>query len=102
MKITALLTSAALIVGTAVFIGCESTDGGGQSTVYYGSGFYDPWYHGDVYYDNDVVVTPPDRGDWGARPSHPIANPPSGGGGARPMPMPSVPTAMPRGGGGRR
>ena len=80
--------------------GCETTDTGSTSTsAYYGVGFYDPWYHGDYYHDDDIVVTPPDRGP---RPSHPIAVPPGGGGaGPRPTSMPSIPS-MPRGGGGRR
>jgi hypothetical protein len=91
--------AAGLFVFACLFTACESTDGGGSHTsVYYGSGFYDPWYHGDVYYDDDIIVTPPD-GDRGPRPSHPIALPP---GGAGPRPTPSIPTAMPRGGGGRR
>jgi len=75
--------------------GCESTDGGDVSgAMYYGTGFYDPWYYGAYYDSPDVIVTPPP-----ARPSHPIATPPPSFG-PRPTPMPSIPSrpmAMPRG-----
>ena len=42
-------------------VGCESTGGGNVSgSVYYGAGFYDPWYHGGYWYDDpDIIVTPP-------------------------------------------
>ena len=95
---------AALLLG--VFSGCESTDGGGQvsGSVYYGVGFYDPWYYGGYYDDPDIIVTPPDRPDQSPRPEHPIAKPPAVSS-PRPTPMPSVPStprAAPRGGGGRR
>jgi hypothetical protein len=84
------------------FTGCESTDGGGSvsGSVYYGAGFYDPWYYGD-YDDVDIIVTPPERPDAPARPEHPIATPPST---PRPTPMPSIPSTprvAPRGGGRR-
>jgi hypothetical protein len=100
-----LTVTVLLALGT--FSGCESTDGGSSNTtVYYGVGLYDPWYHGDYDYDYDVIVTPPDRPDRPGsdpRPSHPIARPPSTA--PRPTPMPSIPSAprvAPRGGGGRR
>ena len=86
--------------------GCETTDGGGSVGVgmYYGVGFYDPWYYGHYHDDPDVIVTPPDRPDRpdrGPRPEHPIAKPPSAS--ARPMPsIPSTPRISARGGGGRR
>lgn len=78
--------------------GCESTDGGSVSGgVYYGVGFYDPWYYGGYYYDDpDIVVTPPDRPDQPVKPEHPIVVPPT----PKPTPMPSIPSAprpMPRG-----
>ena len=76
--------------------GCETTDGGGSASVgmYYGVGFYDPWYYGGYYYgDGDIIITPPNRPEIPAHPSHPIARPPS---------IPSTPRPMPRGGGGRR
>ena len=77
-----------------VIIGCESTDGGGgdvSGAVYYGTGFYDPWYYGGYYDAPDVIVTPPP-----ARPTHPIATPPPSMG-PRPTPMPSIPARpMPR------
>lgn len=101
-----------VLVGGA---GCESTDGGGGSAsgnMYYGVGFYDPWYHGNYDYDYDIVVTPPDRPGSGLHPSHPIARPPDVSARppaastrpvARPMPsIPSTPRMAPRGGGGRR
>ena len=83
----------ALALGLAAFTGCESTDSGGGGSVsggvYYGVGFYDPWYYGGYYDDPDIIVTPPaNRPDWGAHPEHPIARPtPS------PRPMPSIPSA---------
>lgn len=96
-----------LVVST----GCETSDGGGSASVgmYYGVGFYDPWYYGHYHDDPDVIVTPPDRPDrpdrpnGSPRPEHPIANPPS----AQPRPMPSIPStprvsARGGGGGGRR
>jgi hypothetical protein len=101
--------------------GCESTDSGGSShvtaSIYYGVGFYDPWYYGGYYDDPDIIVTPPPTGpgapggppDSGLpnpppRPTHPIAAPPSAAAPA-PQPMPSIPSAprvAPRVGGGRR
>ncbi len=107
MKITPGRTIAAVAFAAGILLlsGCESTGtGGGNAAVYYGVGFYDPWYYGD-YHDDDIIVTPPDRDrpDFGARPEHPIANPPSVSPRATSMPsIPSAPRAMPRGGGGRR
>jgi len=109
---------AALALMLAALSGCESTGGGGNvsTSVYYGVGFYDPWYYGG-YGDVDVIVTPPDRParpEGAPRPEHPIARPPverppeaaprsSSTPTARPTPsIPSTPRAMPRGGGGRR
>ena len=87
----------AFVSGAALLTSCESTDGGSapQSSMYYGTGFNDPWYYGD--YDDDVIVVrPPPNGDWGARPTHPIADPPSSPGvSPRPMPSMSMPS-MPR------
>jgi hypothetical protein len=98
---------AVLLLG--VSSGCESTEGGGtvSGSVYYGVGFYDPWYYGGYYDDPDIIVTPPDRPDrpdQPPRPEHPIAKPPPASS-PRPTPMPSIPStprAAPRGGGGRR
>ena len=92
-----LRLSAALGLAMAAFTGCESTDSGGSSnvsgSVYYGVGYYDPWYYGD-WDDVDVIVTPPDRPDAAPpRPTHPIATPPMST--PRPTPMPSIPS-MPR------
>jgi|KBSMisStaDraftv2_1062788.scaffolds.fasta_scaffold497475_2 hypothetical protein len=74
--------------------GCASDDSGSQVSggVYYGVGFNDPWYYGSGYYDNDIIVTPPDRPD---RPPHveqPIARPPRGQAPSA-RPMPSIPSA---------
>ena len=85
----------------AALTGCESTDSSTHvsGSVYYGVGFYDPWYYGGYYDDVDIVVTPPDRpgnppdGTAPPRPTHPIAPTPT----PRPTPMPSIPrTPMPR------
>ena len=109
---------ATLALVLVAFTGCESTDGGGSShtSMYYGVGFYDGWYHGHYDDDVDVIVTPPRNpgSGWGPgdrpsrpsdpRPSHPIARPPSNIGN-RPSSMPSIPSAprvSARGGGGRR
>ncbi|HEX5217982.1 MAG TPA: hypothetical protein VFZ59_00305 [Verrucomicrobiae bacterium] len=93
----------------AASTGCETTDGGGSASVgmYYGVGFYDPWYYGGYDDDPDIIVTPPDRPDRPSdrpRPSHPIANAPSASTRpARSMPsIPSTPRVSARGGGGGR
>src|SRR5512140_229424 len=91
---------ASLILAVAALTGCESTDGGGSgggasANIYYGVGFYDPWYYGPGYYPPDVIVPPPPArpgGGVGAHPSHPIASPPSVSKPA-PRPMPSIPAA---------
>ena len=97
-----------LVLGLGLFHGCESTDGGsggGNVSVYYGVGFYDPWYYGAGYYPPDVIVTPPDRPDRPDRPhvEQPIARPTSGAAAtSRAAPsIPSTPRAMPRAGGRR-
>lgn len=83
---------ALLLVAT----GCETTDGGGVSGgMYYGVGFYDPWYYGHYHDDPEIIVTPPTRPERPARPAHPIAPTPT------PRPTPSIPS-MPRGGGRAR
>ena len=110
-----LFRLAAVFFALGLFTGCESTGGGGSASVYYGVGFYDPWYYGDYDHDHDIVVTPPDRPDRPNRPVHPeqpIARPPSSSTrpstasprpAARPMPsIPSTPRPAARGGGGRR
>ena len=88
----------ALALTLGAFTGCESTDSGSTHVsggVYYGTGFYDPWYYGGSYDDIDVIVTPPgdrpDRPSPPPRPTHPIAPTPT----PRPAPMPSIPS-MPR------
>lgn len=91
----------------AIVMGCESTEGGssgGNVGVYYGVGFYDPWYYGGYHdHDTDIDITRPDRPDRPMRPEQPIARPPA----SSPRPTPSIPST-PRpafrggGGGGRR
>ena len=84
--------------------GCESTDGGGGNVsggVYYGVGFYDPWYYGGYYEDIDIDIDRPDRPGQGPRPEHPIARPTPSRPTATPSARPSIPS-MPRGGGRRR
>ncbi len=92
-----LTAAAALVFFLGVFTGCGTTEGGGSSvsgSVYYGAGFYDPWYDGG-YYPPDVIVTPPP----GRPPAHvelPIAKPPPALA-PTPRPLPSIPsTPMPR------
>ena len=120
------LSFAAVFFALSLFTGCESTDSGSSSSsvgVYYGAGFYSPYYYGDAHYDYDVDVHPPDRPGSGARPEQPIARPPDGS--SRPpsastkpatstrpsvssRPAPSIPstprasTGMSGGGGGGR
>lgn len=78
-------------LGPMLFTGCESTGGSVSGGVYYGTGFYDPWYYGGYYYDDpDIIVTPPPtRPEPPPRPTHPIAPTPS----PRPTPLPSIPSA---------
>ena len=98
IKLIVLLASAVV-----AFTGCESTGGGGNvsGSVYYGVGFYDPWYYGGYWYDDpDIIVTPPPGGGSRPHPEHPIAKPPTTT--PRPMPsMPSTPRMTPRAGGRR-
>ncbi len=89
LKLLALLTGIVLILPA-----CSSTEGGASQDIsgggYYGTAFYDPWYHGVGVYHTDVIVTPPPP-----RPvapphiEHPIATPPPA---AAPRPMPSIPS----------
>jgi hypothetical protein len=98
------LKVAAAALMLAAYTGCESTGGGSVSgSVYYGVGFYDPWYYGGYYNQGDIIVVPPgDRPGSGPHPEHPIARPPTSA--PRPTPMPSIPSAprVSRGGGGGR
>jgi hypothetical protein len=97
-----------VLLGLALVVlpGCQSTDGGSthvSGSVYYGVGFYDPWYYGDYDGDIDIIVPPPDerpdRPGEPARPTHPIAPTPSprpsqptaSQPAPRPTPMPSIP-----------
>ena len=91
-----LKLNTALLLACGVFMGCSSTDTGGDSVsagVYYGTGFYDPWYHGAYYYPPGAVVPPPSIAPRPPQPAHPIATPPTSA--PRPTPMPSIPS-MPR------
>ena len=42
--------------------GCSSGGGSYGSTVHYGGGYYDPWYH-DRYYPGGIIDAPPDYPD---------------------------------------
>ena len=96
------LKVAVAMIALSVFTGCESTGGGSVSGgVYYGTGFYDPWYYGGYDDQGDIIVTPPPRPEQPVHPEQPIYRPSS----PRPTPMPSIPSAprvSARGGGGRR
>jgi hypothetical protein len=87
---------AAIGLAAGLFTGCESSGDGSSVSggMYYGAGFYDPWYHGGYYNDVDVIVTPPAHRP---PPDRPVARPlPAPA--PRPMPsMPSAPRPMPRG-----
>jgi hypothetical protein len=81
-------SAALLLIG--VLTGCQSTGGGQVSgSVYYGTGFNDPWYYGPGYYPPDIVVTPPPRPGVTPppRPQQPIAKPLPA-----PAPRPSIPS----------
>jgi len=91
---TALKLGAVLALPGLILTGCASTEseeGSSQISggVYYGAGFYDPWYYG-TYYPPDVIVTPPPGSVAPPRVEHPIARPPAS---PRPTPMPSIPMA---------
>jgi hypothetical protein len=86
--------------------GCESTGGGTTvaTGMYYGTGFYDPYYYGGYWDDDiDIDIDVPER----PRPEHPIAKPlpapvtrPTPMPSTRPSTRPSIPMAprpMPRG-----
>jgi hypothetical protein len=91
-KMKYALSFIALLFALGLFIGCESTDGGSSSggSVYYGTGFSDPWYYGGDYDGGDLVVAPPPaRQVAPAHPEQPIYDP----SGPRPTPLPSVPSA---------
>ncbi len=97
---------AAMSIALAIVIGCESTDGGHSNAsvgVYYGVGFYDPWYYGGYHdHDYDIDLPPPnrpDRPDRPVRPEQPIAKPPTSSPRVTPS-IPSTPRPAFRGGGG--
>jgi len=103
MRTNKLFFALAAGVLVATFSGCESPDTSGApptANVYYGVGFYDPWYYG--YYDDDidVVVPPPSNRPPSSdipRPSHPIATPPPAASTrpSQPTARPSTPSSMP-------
>ena len=81
--------AAVTLLALGVLAGCESTDGGSSvsGSVYYGTGFNDPWYYGGYYDRGDIIVTPPSaRPDRPVRPEQPIYRP------SAPRPMPSIPS----------
>jgi hypothetical protein len=97
---------AAVWLGLAMVTGCESTGGGSSSAnvgVYYGVGFYDPWYYGGYNdQDIDIDINPPDRPDRPdrpVRPEQPIAQPRTSSQRSTPS-IPSTPAPAFRGGGG--
>src|SRR5262245_54185194 len=67
---------AVLVLAFGAFSACQTSDSGSASMgVYYGSGFYDPWYYGGYYDSPDLIVPPPNRPDNPSpppRPAHPI------------------------------
>ena len=91
IKLTRLLRFAAAVLALGLFTGCESTGGHTSGSVYYGTGFYDPWYYGGYGRGHIIVTPPPSRPRPPARPENPIYRPTA----PRPMPMPSIPS-MPR------
>jgi hypothetical protein len=102
------LRFAAVLFAFAMAAGCESTDGGSAGAsvgVYYGVGFYDPWYYGGYHdHDYDININPPDRPDGPnrpVRPEQPIAEPRTSSQRSTPS-IPSTPRPAARGGGGRR
>jgi hypothetical protein len=89
---------AALALLLVLVAGCESTDNGSTQVsggVYYGVGFYDPWYYGGDYCPPDGIdLPPPSRPVDPPHVEHPIARPPVTPT-PTPRPMPSIPS-MPR------
>lgn len=96
MKTTKTILQLAMVAGLLswVMTGCESSGGGGGSMsvgVYYGAGWYDPWYYNGYYDHGDIIVNPPPRPDAKppGRPTQPIYRP----SGPSARPMPSIPSA---------
>jgi len=86
-----------LACSAALASGCASngTSTSVHGSVYYGVGWYDPYYYGGGW-NGDVVVVPNPPG--GTQPPRPTQLPT-----ARPAPRPSIPaTPRPSGGGRRR
>jgi hypothetical protein len=105
-KVKHVLRFAAVWFALAMVAGCESTGGGSSSAsvgVYYGVGFYDPWYYGGYHdHDYDIDITPPnrpDRPDRPVRPEQPITQPRTSSQRSTPS-IPSTPQPAFRGGGG--
>lgn len=101
--LSVFLSGAAMVAMLGTLTGCQSGGQGGSANYYYGSGYYDPWYHGDYYVEVIPPPIPDNPPNNGLRPTHPIAEPPQ----VRPSPpprpsIPSAPRPMPRIGGGRR
>jgi len=71
-----------LVLG--VNTGCESTGGSAGGSIYYGTGWYDPWYYGSPWRGDTIIISPPPRPGWPAAPPRPS-----------PRPLPSIP-ATPR------
>jgi hypothetical protein len=74
---------AAILLVLGASGGCETSSGVSVSgSMYYGLGYYDPYYR-PGYYPPVVIVPPP------SRPSHPIERPTIQ---PTPRPMPSIPS----------
>jgi hypothetical protein len=73
----------AMLLGAATLAGCETSDSvsvSGSVGMYYGSGFYDPWYGPGYYPPPPIIVAPPP-------PRPPVRPPPAN----RPTPLPARP-----------
>ncbi len=89
--ITAFGLGAMLGLAATLLTGCASTDSESDSSqisggVYYGMGFYDPWYYGAPYYHAGVIVTPPPARVDPPHVEHYSASPPPAA-----RPTPSIP-----------
>ena len=91
----ALLAAGAALGCTLLLSSCSDSDNvtmHGSVGMYYGGGYYDPWYYNRGYGPPVVGVRPPSYSR--PRPEHPIARPPAPPP-PRPMPLPARPAPMP-------
>ncbi len=90
-RIRRSLVAGAALNSLFMLVGCSGYDDvsvHGSVGMYYGTGYYDPWYYGPGYGPPVVVVPPPSSRP---RPEHPIARPPP----PRPTPLPARPAPRP-------